>query len=96
MRLGRRLQACRAIVRTRAGEKVFAGLRRLLLVLFADGHLVAAQRGFDAVDETHAVGMRAVIGRFDDLADRAARRQHLAGGVSDLYTSHDLRAGGQN
>jgi len=40
--------------------------------------------------------MRAVVGRFDDLAHRAARRQYLVGGVFDLNASHDLRAGGEN
>jgi hypothetical protein len=40
--------------------------------------------------------MRAVIGRFDDLAHRAARRQYPAGCVFDLNASHDLRAGGED
>src|SRR5262249_18917168 len=78
------------------GENLFAGLRRRLLVLFADGYFVAMQRGFNAVDETHPVGMRAVIGGLDDFADCAARAQYLAGSVFDLNAGHDLRAGGQN
>src|SRR5262249_543017 len=84
------------VVKVVLGENLVTGLRRLPLVLFADGHFVTAQRGFDAVDEAHAVRMRAVVGRFDDLAHRAAGRQYPAGGVFDLHAGHDLRAGGQN
>src|SRR5262249_15935954 len=54
------------------------------------------QRGFDAVDETHAVGMRAVIWGLDDFADCAARARYLACSVFDLHAGHNLRAGGQN
>src|SRR5262249_23840635 len=84
------------LVKIVLAENLFAGLRRRLLVLFADGYFVAMQRGFNAVDKTHTVGMRAVIGGLDDFAHCAARAQYLAGGVVDLYAGHHLRAGRQN
>src|SRR5262249_52962893 len=84
------------VVKVELGENLFAGLRRRLLVLFADGYLVAMQRDFNAVDETHTVGMRAVIGRLDDFAHCAARAQYVAIRPFDLDTGHHLRAGGQN
>lgn len=57
---------------------------------------MATQRGFNAARESHAIGMRSVIRRFDNLAHRAAGRQNLAVRPLDLHASHDLRAGWQN
>lgn len=80
------------VVKVEFGEDFFAGLRYCLLVLFANGYFMPLQRGFDAVDEAHAIRMRAVIRSFDHFADRAARAQHIAARRSDFDARHDLRA----